>query len=104
MKTIKGQKLHEVEMLTVPYNTNTVSYLSYPKNRINFTTDEDEMILSIPPLLVLELFRKGVLPLDENESFPIHLSGKKVGIFKIVDFRYPNSYSKDLVTITLKRQ
>ena len=102
--SIRGHKLHEVKMLMVPYNEYSVSYLSYPKNRITFKTNEDEMVLFLPPLLALELFRAKILPLDEDEEFPIHISGKKAGVFKIVDFRYPNSSSGHSVKITLKRQ
>ena len=102
--SISGEKLHEVKMLMIPYDARTVSYLSYPKNRINFHVDEDEIVLSIPPMLAIELYRRGLLPQDENQSFPIHVSGKKIGIFKVVDFRYLNSYSGHSVTITMRQQ
>lgn len=102
--SINGEKLHEVRMLMNPHSPGTVSYLSYPKNRIQFDVIEDELILSIPPLLALELYRKGGIPQDENMGFPIQVSGKKIGVFFVVDVRYPNSHSRDSVTFTMRKQ
>ncbi len=34
--SINGYYLHEVEMLMVPYSEGTVSYLRYPKHKIQF--------------------------------------------------------------------
>ncbi len=102
--SINGAKLHEVQMPMIPYVNKSIGYLSYPKNRINFHVDGDEMVLSLPPLLALELYRRGLLPQDEHQSFPIHVSGQKIGIFKVVDFRYPNSSFDNAVRITMKSQ
>lgn len=52
------------------------------------TADYDEMILSVPPLLALALFRKELFPQDENEDFPVHVSGKKLEFSKLWIFRY----------------
>ena len=101
--SINGMKLHEVKMLTVPYDRRTVSYLLYPKNRINLVNNNQEIILSIPPFLAIELYRLKILPQDEETSFPVHVSGKKIGIYRVVDFRYPNSISTDLVSITMSK-
>ncbi len=102
--SINGAKLLELQMPMIPYLNQTTGYLSYPQNRINFHVEENEMVLSIPPLLALELYRRGLLPQDEHQSFPIHVSGKRIGIFKVVDFRYPNSSFDDSVTITMRSQ
>jgi hypothetical protein len=89
--SVNGKNLHEVRMFTVPYDQGMVSYLSYPKNRIGLMEDHQEIILTIPPLLAIELYRAKILPQDEEKSFPVHVSGKKIGTYRVVDFRYPNS-------------
>ena len=101
--SINREKLHEVKMLMVPYDSRAVMYLSYPKNRITFHADKDEIVLSIPPMLAIELYRRGILPQDENQSFPIHVSGKRIGTFRVIDFRYSNSHFRESVTITMRK-
>ena len=59
--SINGAKLHELQMPMIPYLNQTTGYLSYPKNRINFHVKENEMVLSIPPLLALELYHLALL-------------------------------------------
>jgi len=102
--SMDGQKLHEVRMLMVPYSPDTVSYLAYPKSRILFEKTDDCIVLRIPPMLAVELYRKGILPQNEEQAFPVSISGKLVGSFRVSDFRYPNTSSDRLVTITLGRQ
>ena len=101
--SINGQKLHEVKMLLVPYNSSTVSYLQYPKNRISYQVNENSVVVEIPSMLTLELFRKGVLTSDENAEITLSISGKKVGKYIIDEFRYPNNYS-DIITIKFRRK
>lgn len=100
--SINGQKLHEVEMLLVPYNSSTVSYLRYPKHRIIFKATETTVVVEIPSMLTLELFRKGVLTPDENAEIILSVSGRKIGKYVVEDFRYPKNHS-DNITIKFKR-
>jgi len=102
--SIDGQKLHEVRMLTIPYSSDAVSYLVYPRSRIIFEKTDDCIVLCIPPMLAVELYRKGILPQNEEQAVQISISGKLVGSFRVSDFRYPNTSSDRLVTITLGRQ
>ena len=101
--SINGQKLHEVQMLLLPYNYGTISYLQYPKHRITYRVDENFVVVEIPSMLALELFRKGVLTSDENAEITLSISGKKIGKFVIDDFRYPKNHS-DIITIKFKRK
>jgi len=98
--SINGSKLHEINMPLVPYNCGTLAYLRYPKNRINFQYSKDEAKLTVPTCLALEMYRVGVLPQDEKETFPICVSGKSIGLYRVVKFLYPNDHS-DVVIITL---
>ena len=88
---INGTMLHEVRMLMEPYQKGTVSSLLYPKTRIRFTTDGHEIRLWFPAMLALELYRSGTLPQDAKEEFSVSVSGKKVGNYRVVDFRYPGA-------------
>lgn len=100
---INGQKLHEVRMLLFPHTPGTVSYLTYPKSRIRFEAVEGGLILRVPALLALELYRKGILPQNEETAFTLHMGGRKEGSFRVADFRYPNSHEiDDPVTIRLQ--
>lgn len=103
--SINDQNLDEVQMLLVPYNNGTISYLKYPKHRVEFELDADNLHLKMPAFLALELYRTGILPQNAAESVSVKVSGKKIGQFKVVDFRYPNSLSRDweLVRITFQR-
>ena len=101
--SINGYKLHQVQMLMTPYYDGCVSYLSYPKNRINFEESERGIALRIPPFLAIELFRQGIFPQDAKECFPVKISGKLKGSFRISDFRYPSSIEETSVIITLER-
>ena len=88
---INGTMLHEVRMLMEPYQKGTVSSLMYPKSRIRFTSEGQEMRLRFPAMLALELYRSGTLPQDAKEEFSVSISGKKVGNYRVVDFRYPGA-------------
>jgi len=100
--SINGQKLHEVRMLLQPYGNNTISYLQYPKHRIGYVIDENTIVIKLPSMLSLELFRTGVLTPDRNEQIKISISGKSIGKYVIDDFRYPKDHS-DIITIKFKR-
>ena len=103
--SINGYKLHEVEMLLTSYSENTVSYLKYPEHRIQSKFEGDELRLKIPAFLVLELYRRAVLPQNQVDSVSIQISGKKMGEFVVIDFRYPHNLAqdRDMVSITLQR-
>ena len=103
--SVNEHELHKVEMLTVPYSEGTVSYLKYPKHRIQFRIEVARLFLKIPAFLALELYRQAILPQDPTQSISVKISGRKVGGFRVSDFRYPNSLSqdRDMVSITLQR-
>lgn len=99
---IKGMMLHEVRMPMEPYQKGTVSSLSYPKSRIRFVVEGAKIRLSFPAMLALELYRSGILPQDVKEEFSVTISGKKVGNYRVVDFRYPGasgSHSDDILMV-----
>jgi hypothetical protein len=96
--SINGQKLHEVRMLLQPYDNNTISYLQYPKHRIIFDVDENTVVIKLPSMLSLELFRLGVLTPDKNEQIKLSISGKSIGKYVIDDFRYPKDHS-DIISV-----
>lgn len=99
--SINGQKLHEVRMLLQPYGNNTISYLQYPKHRIIYGVDENTVVIKIPSMLSLELFRIGILTPNKNDEIKISISGKSIGKYVIDDFRYPKDHS-DIITIKFK--
>ena len=103
--SFNGHKLHEVEMLLEPYHVGTTSSLRYPKHRIEFKTSDTGMKIRMPGYLALELYRRGILSPNPEDPISIEISGKKQGDFKIVDFRYPNTSSRnwETVSITLER-
>lgn len=102
---INGTMLHEVRMLMEPYQKGTVSSLGYPKSRIRFTTEGQEIRLWFPAMLALELYRSGTLPQDAKEKFSVSISGKKVGNYRVIDFRYPGvrgGHSDDILMVLAK--
>ena len=103
--SINGHKLHEVQMLLIPYSKNTVSYLKYPEHRIHCKIERDELRLKIPVFLALELYRLAVLPQNQADSVSIQINEKKKGDFVVTDFHYPHGLAKDrdMVSITLQR-
>ena len=70
---------------------------------MEFDIKNDEITLKIPPMLTIELFREGILSKNESEIYPINVSGKKIGNYNIIDFKYPNCHSKDKIIIKLKK-
>jgi hypothetical protein len=102
---INGTMLHEVRMLMEPYQKGTVSSLGYPKSRIRFATEGQEIRLRFPAMLALELYRSGTLPQNASEEFSVSISGKKVGNYRVIDFRYPSasgSHSDDILMVLEK--
>ena len=102
---INGTMLHEVRMLMEPYQNGTVSSLLYPKSRIRFTTEGQEIHLWFPAMLGLELYRSGTLPQDAKEEFSVSVSGKKIGNYRVIDFRYPGasgSHRDDILMVLEK--
>ena len=57
-------------------------------------------------MLALELYRAGTrLPQDPKEEFSVSVSGKKVGNYRVIDFRYPGangSHSEDILMVLAK--
>ena len=104
--SINGIKLHEVMMPLVPYrNCNSVVSLRYPKHRIEFEQNGDAINLIVPPMLALEMYRIGILPQDKKIAFPVSISGRKIGNFRIIKFLYPTVESHDeKIFITLHKQ
>lgn len=102
---INGYKLHDVQMLLVPYNAKTISYLSYPEHRIESKVEGDKLFLRIPVFLAVELYRRAILPQNPAQDVSIRVNKKNIGQFIVLDFRYPNSleYDRDMVSITLQR-
>jgi hypothetical protein len=90
---INGKKLHELMLPLVQYqNCNSVVSMQYPKHRIIFEqADGGVLKLSLPSNLALELYRTGLIPQDKNCIFPVMISGKSIGNYKVVEFLYPNS-------------
>ncbi len=95
--------MHEVQMLLQPYNNNTISYLQYPKHRIIYDIDEDTVVVKLPSMLSLELFRTGILTQDKSDQVKLSISGKSIGKYVIDDFRYPKDHS-DIITIKFKKK
>lgn len=102
---INGMLLHEVQMLTVPYQKGCISYLRYPTTRIAITAEEDTIQLKVPPMLAIELYRTGILPQDAQVTVSVSISGKLVGLYRVADFRYPavGSGTSDTISILLSR-
>lgn len=100
--SINGSKLHDISMPLVPYSCGVVTSLRYPKERIKFEYQEGTVKLTVPSRLALEMYRTGVLPQDENQIFPICISGKSIGLYRVVKLLYSNDHS-DVVIITFQR-
>jgi hypothetical protein len=101
--SINGYYLHKIEMLLESHSEGTVSYLRYPKHRMHFKVEGDKLFLKIPAFLLLELYRRGIIPQDSSKSVSVKISGKNIGKFLVVDFRYPH-YEYEVVSMILKRE
>ncbi|MGO9111693.1 MAG: hypothetical protein ACLP9L_20905 [Thermoguttaceae bacterium] len=99
---INGRKLEEVQMPMAPHSPGVCCHLRYPKTRIKFSLTTDTLVLCVPPLLGMELYRSGVLPQDPQVPVAIKIGGRPTGQFVVVDVRYAGGYSQDVV-ITLGR-
>ena len=60
--SIKGHKLHEIRMPMLPYSAGVLSFLQYPKHRIQLEYQDNDLILMVPGFLALELYHQGILP------------------------------------------
>jgi hypothetical protein len=101
---INGRNLHEVEMKHEKYDKGTNSYLLYPEHRIKIKRVMDKIIVKLPSFLALELFRSAIIPQNEDEAFPVRLDGKDIGLFRVIDLRYPLSSDTDeLISMTFTR-
>ena len=101
---INDRNLHEVKMKLREYVSGTTSYLSYPEHRLKTEIEEEKIIVKLPPLLVLELYRSAIIPQNKEEAFPVRLDGKDIGLLRVIDLEYPDSsYSDQLISITLTR-
>ena len=77
----------------------------YPKQCIKLEFHDDLLKLTVPSKLALEMYRVGVLPQDETLDFPVSVSGKSIGNYKVVKFLYPNTIARDdIVFITMHQQ
>jgi hypothetical protein len=100
---INGHKLHEIEMSLVPYSKGTISFLRYPKHRIQFSVEGNNLALKIPAFLAVELYRQAILPQEQTQSVFVKISGKEFGQFQVVDFRYGHGHDRELVSITFQK-
>ena len=77
----------------------------YPKQRIEFKLYDEVLKLTVPSKLALEMYRVGILPQDESLDFPVSVSGKSIGNYKVGKILYPNSMAHDdIVFITMQQQ
>lgn len=99
---INNRNLHEVKMKQRELATGTISHISYPEHRIKTEVESNKIIVKLPPLLTLELYRSGIIPQNKEEAFPVRLDGKDIGLFRVIDLNYPQSlYTDELVSITI---
>ena len=100
--SINGQKLHEISMAMLPYSKGTISFLCYPKHRIQLEHQGTDLILMVPAFLALALYQQGILPQNSAEPVEIAVSGKRLGAFCVAELRYPN-WDHEAVRIILRR-
>jgi hypothetical protein len=104
--SIDSHKLHEIEMPIAKIDGRYPASICYPKSRIDYQQDSDMLILLIPPLLCIELFRLGILP-SINElprAVSIKISGKKVGNFELFEIQYPSRYNSERIRLKLAKK
>ena len=96
---INHQMLHDIKMpMPTDYHNGTV-LLGYPKSRILYDIQDDQITLKIPAFLALELYRKGCIPQASDALFPVSLSGKKIGMYRLADLRYPDRGGNIIITL-----
>lgn len=101
-----NQNLHEVKMRQREYAKGTSrasSYITYPEHRVTAEIKRGILTVKLPVMLALELYRSGVIPQDEEKAFRVDLDGKYIGLFRVIDLRYPFQAGVDMISITLKR-
>ncbi len=104
--SIDNHKLHEIEMPIAKIDGRYPARIRYPKSRIDYHQDGDILILLIPPLLGVELFRSGVLP-SKNvvpRAVSISISGKKIGNYELFEVQYPSNYDSDRIRLKLTKK
>ncbi|MEE8358009.1 MAG: hypothetical protein V3R82_01165 [Candidatus Hydrothermarchaeales archaeon] len=84
------------------YAKGTISHLIYPEHRIIAEVKGDILTAKLPAMLALELYHSGVIPQDEEKAFRVDLDGKYIGIFRVIDLRYPLHSDLESIIITLK--
>ena len=96
---INGRKLHEVRMPLQPHAPGVVCSLSYPKERMRLSENENEILLQVPSFLTLEIVRQGILPMEK--SFELGIGGKSRGKFTVVELSYPTEPGDELINIRI---
>lgn len=86
---INGRDLHKVQMRLNCEAETAVAHVSYPEHRIKSEIREGLLVLRIPPLLVIELYRSGILPQDMNLPVRIKIQNKDYGCWKMTGLKYP---------------
>ena len=99
--TINGRNLHEVRMPLMPHAPGIISSLSYPKERMRISENENEILIQIPSFLTLELLRQGILLMEK--SFELGIRGKSKGKFTVVDLSYPTEPGNELINIRVRK-
>lgn len=101
---INGEKLHEVGMHLEPDWPGTMMTLRYPKSRIHYVFGNEDLLIEVPALLAVELYRKGVLPQSKDTPITVKESGKPKGSYSIQTVIYPKDPGKDTVRITFQKK
>ncbi len=99
---INGKKLHEVGMHLKPSNPGTTMTLRYPKSQLRYAFEGESLSILVPSYLAVELYRKGVLPQDQDLSVPIKESGKPKGSFVVKQVIY-SEFGDNTVQFTLQK-
>jgi hypothetical protein len=104
--SIDNHKLHEIEMPIAKIDGKYPACICYPKSRIDHQQDGDLLILLIPPLLCIELFRSAILPSKKDlpRTVSIKISGKKIGNFELFEIQYPSNYDSDRIRLKLTKK
>ena len=99
---INGHDLAEVAMPLVRTSPTTVSWLKYPAHRVRVDRAGSFVTLTLPAFLALELYRRGILPQDPEQSVSVRLGGWGEALYRVADFRYAASLA-DQVYLILQR-